>query len=193
MKRPADRGSFTRTRVKRPADRGSFTRTRVKRPADRGSFPPAESLNLSLRPNFRSRLGPCQHCNDGRFRPADRGSFTRTNTCSAVAFALESPSPRRSTADRNSVTCRPTPNPSTNSVPRSDWTTSATRFTESKHGRVCDRLGRCPGQNAFGCAADRPIEDFHLGRIFHSARVKRPADRGSFTRPGFADHSLGQE
>ena len=55
LKRPADRGSFTRTRVKRPADRGSFTRTRVKRPADRGSF-------------TRTRVK----------RPADRGSFTRT-------------------------------------------------------------------------------------------------------------------
>ena len=35
----------------------------VKRPADRGTFPPAESLN-----KLRSRLGPCQHCNDGPFR-----------------------------------------------------------------------------------------------------------------------------
>ena len=77
VKRPADRGFFTRTRVKRPGDRGSFTRTRVKRPADRGSFPQAvvkrpaiDELSHQPNPstNFRSRLGPCQHCNDGRFR-----------------------------------------------------------------------------------------------------------------------------
>ena len=68
-KRPADRGSFTRTRVKRPADRGSFTRTRVKRPADRGSFTRTRVKRPADRGSFtRTRLK----------RPADRGSFTRT-------------------------------------------------------------------------------------------------------------------
>ena len=69
MKRPAYRGSFTRTRVKRPADRGSFTRTRVKRPADRGSFTRTRVKRPADRGSFtRTRVK----------RPADRGSFTRT-------------------------------------------------------------------------------------------------------------------
>ena len=73
------------------------------------------------------------------------------------------------------------------SVPRSDWTTSATRFTQSK---LVGCARECPGQSARVCgrSADGgplaratlkrpPIEDLST-----RTRVKRPADRGSFTR-----------
>ena len=71
--------------------------------------------------------------------------------------------------------------------PRLDWTTSATRFTESK---LVGCARECPGQNARVCgrSADggplaratlkRPADRGSLTRT----RVKRPADRGSFTR-----------
>ena len=83
VKRPADRGSFTRTRVKRPADRGSFIRTRVKRPADRGSFTRTRVRRPADRESF-TRTRVKRPADRGSFtrrrvkRPADRGSFTRT-------------------------------------------------------------------------------------------------------------------
>ena len=101
-------------------------------------------------PSKLSSVGPCQHCNDGRFRrfrPRQASRIAR-NTLKAVAFALESPT-------------------------RSDWTTSATRFTESK---LVGCARECPGQNARVCG--RSADRGPLAR----ATLKRPADRGSFTR-----------
>ena len=213
VKRPADRGSFTRTRVKRPADRGSFTRTRVKRPADRGSFPQAsgektcrsrnfpsaESLKdlpieeLSHQPNpstnFRSRLGPCQHCNDGRFRRFRPRQASRIAQIRSRRSLLHSSRRVRGgrfcTRVAESVTVghvvsKPLGSPV-------DWTTSATRFTESK---LVGCARECPGQNARVCgrsADGGPLARATLKRpadrgSFTRTRVKRPADRGSFTR-----------
>ena len=67
---------------------------------------------------------------------------------------------------------RPRPSPS-RSVPRSDWTTSATRFTESK---LVGCARECPSQNDRVCG--RSADGGPLAR----ATLKRPADRGSFTR-----------
>ena len=88
--------------------------------------------------------------------------------------------------------------------PRSDWTTSATRFTESK---LVGCARECPGQNARVCgrsADGGPLARATLKRpadrgSFTRTRVKRPADRGSFTRTrvkrpaDIEDLSLGPE
>ena len=159
----------------RPADRGSFTRPfDLSRPsADRGTFPPAESLNkLSI----SSWTG--KHGNDGRFRRfrlgKHRGSLKYARRfCTRVAESARVAESGPSSPSR--------------SVPRSDWTTSATRFTESK---LVGCARECPGQNARVCgrsADGGPLARATLKRpadrgSFTLTRVKRPADRGSFTR-----------
>ena len=125
---------------------------------------PIEELSHQPNPstNFRSRLGPCQHCKRRSIPtfPTAASIADRSNTLKAVAFALESPSPRRS-------------------LLHSSRRIGDGRPRRLRAARFPGRIGRrprpdSPSQNwsgvrgnapvkTLGCAADRPIEDLWLG------------------------------
>ena len=105
---------FPRAVGKRPADRGSFSSGRGKETCRSRIFflgpwerdLPVEDLShrANRSRNFRSGLGPCQHCNDGRFRrfrprQASRIAQIRSNTLKTVFWANKSFRPRPLTAD----------------------------------------------------------------------------------------------
>ena len=156
----------------------------VKRPADRGTFPPAESLN-----KLRSRLGPCQHCNDGpfrRFRPRQASRIAQIRSRRSLLHSSRRVRGGRfCTRVAESVTVgHVVSKPLGSPVGLVDVRDPIHRV---KTGRVCEE---CPGQNA-RCAADwpdrGPLARATLKRpadrgSFTRTRVKRPADRGSFTR-----------
>ena len=186
LKRPADRGSFTRTRVKRPADRGSFTRTRVKRPADRGSFTRTRVKRPADRGSF-TRTRVKRPADRGSFpqavvkRPADRGTFHQPNPSTTFVLVLDRAS-TVTTVDSD-VSDR---GKHRGSLKYAQGGRFCTRVAESRGGRFCTRVGR------IGDGRPRRLQAARFpGRIGRRPRPDSPSQNWSGVRGNAPVKTLG--